>query len=70
MHRHCYPADTASQDRVVTIVIRVTAGRPRDRGSIPDSGNSPPSSLKRSNQHLGPQRLRAFPVVKAVESSD
>jgi len=57
MLHHCYPADTGSRDRVVTVEVRIRAGRPCYRGSIPDSGNSPPSSSKHSDQLWGSHRL-------------
>ena len=57
MHYHCYLADTGNRDMVVTIVIRLWAGRSCNRGSIPDSGNSPPSSSKNSEHLWGSHRL-------------
>jgi len=53
MRHHCYPADTGSRDRVVTVLIRLRAGRSCNSGSIPDSGNSPPCYSKHNRSALG-----------------
>ena len=74
MHHHCYLADTGNQGRVVTIGIRLRAGRSCSRGSISIAEVVLPvlqSIQTSSGAHTVSSKLvRTFSVDRALESSN